>query len=139
MLEPSGAGLPGASARTCAASSSIARLSPASIERALRVAELIVYGYIVFSRFHSMRAEGWRASGATSARSTPSAWLANDTPGALTTRRGASRTVSRSSGFRRAGGSVITWAMRPVASSASSAAAPSAPTAKAYTIRPFAL
>jgi hypothetical protein len=60
------------------------------------------------------------------------------TPGASSTLRGTRRTVSRSSGFRRAGGSVITRT-RPSASSLSSSRAPSAPTANTYTIKPLAL
>ena len=98
----------------------------------------MVYGYIVFSRFQPILAAGVRAPEPTSARSMPPGAIENDTPGASSTRRGTSRTVSRSSGFRRAGGSVMTRWMRPDASSRSSSRAPSSPTANTYTIRPLA-
>ena len=88
----------------------------------------MVYGYMVFSRFQAIFAVGARAS-SISARSTPPGDREKATPSALLTRRGTSRTVSRSSGFKRAGRSVMTVAMRPVASSASSWRLPSAPTA----------
>ncbi len=84
---------------------------------------------MVFSRFHSIFALGLLASESTSARSMPLFCIENATPGASLTLRGTRRTVSWSSGFRRAAGSVITFAMAPDASSALSSRAPCSPTA----------